>query len=356
MKNFFVAFLLCLAVFLGFDYQFKSEIIQDKVEIVDNYSIILDSKWKWGDLKFEPSFYVSGSDVELTLYSPKGLIAYTDMIEAGKMIDEVIYVKAEPGSWILELKAEKATISYELSMTELLLTSLKREHPLGFHILRLTAGFLLVFMVLAIKSIRQIRKLKYVLDEEQDVEAFMTLSEQLSKASLFNSLKNVHKMNVAVGHIYNGNYLQAKIIIDEIPRNKSGEVKLPKKYYKVFYLNYISLLMELGAIEEAEDMMKEKSKFIEYKAEFPTDGFASNYIKTRLKIMRCHYKEAKDQLIVLKGVAKREEDQALVQYSFAKVYFHLGDLDLAQEYLEKAREKSHFKGLNQKIEELEQMI
>ncbi len=40
-------------------------------------------------------------------------------------------------------------------------------------------------------------------------------------------------MNIASGHIYNGDYLKAKSILDNMPRDRSGEVQIIKKMDQV---------------------------------------------------------------------------------------------------------------------------
>jgi len=356
MKRFIIAVVLCVLVFWVFDFDREHTFANDNIEIKNNYSVIFETESNWGTFEAVPYVYASGNDVTMKIYNPRSQIVFEGLAQDGKIFEDVLYLNAESGVWLFEFEAEEAKLTYDISLIEMYLKSIAMENELLYNLYRLLIAFIIVFLVIGYKPLKGLLKYKSVLDKEHDVDGFISISEELKKVGLQKRVKNTYSMNIASGHIYNGDYLKAKSILDDMPRDRSGEVKIIRKWVKFYYLNYIYLLLEMGDLEEASELMKRKKALLESKTPHPRDHFVLPYLKALMRVHNKEYYKAKDQLITLKNIAIKDQEKAGIRFLLAKIYYGLEDYITAKAYLDKAKETCHFKGLKKKIEDLEQML
>lgn len=356
MKSFIVAVVLGILMIGFFNYQSEVRNAGDQIEIQENYSIIFEVDASWGSVEWDPYLYVSGSDVMLRIYNPRSEVVYETLIKDGSVFDEVLFMDAEKGTWLMELNATEATITFDSSMKTLYLTSLNVIDPLKYKVLQFGSLFVVVFGVLLFCPVRAMIRSRSIIDKHHDADGLIELSKSLQCSFLRARVRNFYTLNIAAGHIYNGNYHEAKRVLDEIERDRTGEVKILRKWLKMYYLFYIGVLLELNQIEEAETLLKTKKELLKSKMPHKRDAFLTSLLNTLFKLKIAEYDQAKEQLIALKNMAVSDFEKSAVHYGLADACYHLGESINAQVYLEESRKTAYFRVVQEKIEDLEHKI
>jgi len=251
---------------------------------------------------------------------------------------------------------ENSDLSYQIRFTEMYMSGIKDQSVYWYYILIMSVCLILSVILLSIRQYTRMHKLKKAINEEHDIDMFIESCKQLKASCFVKRIRNIYTMNIARGHLYKGDYLSAKKIMESIPLDSHGEVVILKNWIKLYYVNYIYILLDIHKIAEAEELINQKRDLLNSRTKHISDMFFMPYLETVLIIEKGEYGNAIDRLLALQSLAKRDEDKAELNYSLSKSHYKLGNLIKAREYLEKSKGFVHFKGLETKLSNLENQL